>query len=782
VSNVPSHTRTRRTHRHGQASDGGARRSHQHSGYLPAIEGSAEVYEQISVDEAGQVTAGGLSPGAVTAAAFASTIAPVVLVHGLPTLPDPRYPIDTFAYDIDAVPKSMWKNVADVWTRAIGPADIQADSITAGQIAAGAISTSELAAQSVHIGHMMGSPSNLCPNPSFEQLGTIPINTDSGDVPGWIVPVGAQVSNAVAGHGGANSLKFTQANPVAQIIATTDFVPIVAGRRYVVSLWVRGSAGNAGNAKTSYRVRFFDAAFVQLSNAALASTTPGTSTVWTRSSAITAAADATAVYAKVVVFGDTGSAIGDISYVDDVELYPADYDVSHAGGDVSIDSTGITIRNGKLVLEDEFALTSMVASGFSGSWRDFLGSGLYNNAFKAGINGSLPLARGANLPYWTVARDNVGTGTPDFLNDGGATLTRAVDTNMPAGFRVRMAWSGINDNAYLISDPVAVVVGSNYYVRFTAGANRSAGTLGLTVYLRWLDEDLAQLSLQQSNTRLWTSTTAPDEYVFAGSIAGANRAPANARFVQVILQGWEDAHNASNSIDVGSVACGRGASTGEYDPEGIVGGAAGVFTGQGDPLGGSLVLSAAGNVSITGEISHQGLLVTGGTVFPGSPVADDLYYRTDRGEWFRYDGTRWRCAINHEYAVPAGLRAHLPLSATVASDSISAVPSLEGGSDIWLIGVDFRFQVASGGTALSGSHKWVATFKKGVDGSATETTIATVNVDSGSSGVWRAIDTAIGALMNSGTTHRVFTGTLTRTGTPGDLYYGWLVKYNHVAT
>lgn len=93
----------------------------------------------------GAIKSGQIGAGAVTGAKFAATIKPVLLVSGLPALPNAAYPVDTFVYDIAAVPKSLWKNVADVWTRIIGPADIQADSITAGQIASGAISTSELA-------------------------------------------------------------------------------------------------------------------------------------------------------------------------------------------------------------------------------------------------------------------------------------------------------------------------------------------------------------------------------------------------------------------------------------------------------------------------------------------------------------------------------------------------------------------------------------------------------------------------------------------------------------
>ncbi len=175
--------------------------------------------------------------------------------------------------------------------------------------------------------------------------------------------------------------------------------------------------------------------------------------------------------------------------------------------------------------------------------------------------------------------------------------------------------------------------------------------------------------------------------------------------------------------------------------------------------------------------------VGSGSSFPVSPSTNDRYYRTDLGETFFYDGTRWRCTINHETGIPNAQRATgLPMSATVAANGLAHVPDLAGGSDIWIIRARMTFQVASGGTALGASHKWVATITKGVDGATTEDSLTTFNVDSGSSAAWRTIDNTIGALMNNGTTHRVFIMAFTKTGTPGNLYAEGSVTWNHVAT
>lgn len=311
MSNVPSHSRTRRSHRHG-LSAGGSRRTHQHSGYLPALEGAEQVYEQISIDEAGQVTAGQISPGAIhDPAQFAAGIQPVLLVDGLPTLPDLGYPEDIIVFDISVTPRVLYKNEADVWVKLIGPDDIQANSITAGQIAAGAVSTSELA-------------------------------------------VGARLTGEVANEEGA---------------------------------------------------------------------TPG----------------------------------------------------------VFIDETGILIRDGKLTLEDEFGLTTMEASGFSGSWQDFAALGLYNGRFRAGVAGVIPNGRTVSLPYWTVSND-AGSPVADFQAGGGVEVTfAAVDTGKK-----------------FVSDRIPVLGATEYSYGIGWDRSSAVGTsVRHDVWIEWYDAAGASLGQSQ---------------------------------------------------------------------------------------------------------------------------------------------------------------------------------------------------------------------------------------------------------------------------------------------
>lgn len=336
----------------------------------------------------GTVGSGQLRDGAVTGAAFASTIRPVYLVTALPGLPNALYPVGQFVYKTNDVPPRLYKNVADVWVAAIGPSDIQADSITAGQIAAGAISTSELA-------------------------------------------VGARLTGEVANESGL---------------------------------------------------------------------TPG----------------------------------------------------------VFIDSTGILIRSGKLTLQDEFGTTAMSASGFAGTWSDFLALGLYNAAFGAGSTGNLALGRTAALPYWTLARDNDGA-TLTYDNVGGAIHNRAADATYPSGFRVRTTWTAITDNAYFISDRVPIIAGFNYPISVFAAINRAAGTVNIESEIRFFDKDANLIS----ESPLWVAVFSASQaagWIDLGTIEAVSiTTPGNARSVQIIVRCFESTtHSASNRVDLGAVAFGPG--------------------------------------------------------------------------------------------------------------------------------------------------------------------------------------------------------------------------------
>jgi hypothetical protein len=172
---------------------------------------------------------------------------------------------------------------------------------------------------------------------------------------------------------------------------------------------------------------------------------------------------------------------------------------------------------------------------------------------------------------------------------------------------------------------------------------------------------------------------------------------------------------------------------------------------------------AAGSLTATGAA---------GTSFPGSPATNDRYFRTDLGMEFYWDGTNWvSTQLNQLMLTPADVVT--PFSGTTGG--IRGIFPVWGGSDIWLVAAQSWFFV-NGGTALSGSHKWVGTLAKQPAG----TTIATQTIDSGASSAYRQTAlTAIGALLGANYQCDIL---WTKTGTPGTLFTQTTVSYRYVAT
>lgn len=177
-------------------------------------------------------------------------------------------------------------------------------------------------------------------------------------------------------------------------------------------------------------------------------------------------------------------------------------------------------------------------------------------------------------------------------------------------------------------------------------------------------------------------------------------------------------------------------------------------------------------VTYLATLADVGAGVPSGTAFPGGPASGDLFHRTNLNPaLWRYDGTRWRSESLYQFVIgPAD--AVIPYSANKTARAIAPIIT---GSDIWLVSHQTWFFV-SGGTALSGSHKWVGTLNSVSGG-----TIATVTIDSGASDTHRQSSvTAIGALMGSGAMQ--FGVDWVKTGTPGTLFTITAVAYQHVAT
>ena len=611
MANVPSHSRTRKSHRRTMAAGQvGGRSTHHLDGYEFPMTGVEEVYEQIGVDEAGQITGGMIAPGSINnVAQFAQTIRPVAVVDALPTLPDTRYPVGStvvltttgvlyrnFAdswtafvgtaaggissvavlptlpdalypiggvvyYTVDG---KLYRNVADVWSKAVDGGDISAntiltnsiaagqitaakiaagtitaneiatDTITAGQIAAGAIGASEIAAGAIRVGHFAEPvPGNLVANSGFEFQGAV---ADAAPT-SWAILTGtaANFDVVTTPHGGAYGLRLTGSSGTAQALRMLDFVPVEPSAAYRVGGYLRGTGANSGTAKGSILIEWYDSAQVIIGSAVAAvAQIVGTSATYI-GYVSTLNAPATARYAKVIVRNDSTSATNDLVYFDDVFGYRGDFDMTHAAGQVLIDSTGVTIQNGKLTLQDEFGSTSMVASGFSGSWADFIALGVYNAGFGAGVNGVVGLGRTVALPYWTVS--NL-TGTP--------TLTYVAATD-----KVEATFAAVPSEKRIVSDLAPVTAGHPVTFGAIYRFDRTAGTMTLTVGIEFTD-DPTGLGFFSSSVPDATAVISAGAGGFSTVLVGVGNA--DAKYARLIVDFEETVtHNAANKITLYAV-------------------------------------------------------------------------------------------------------------------------------------------------------------------------------------------------------------------------------------
>lgn len=218
---------------------------------------------------------------------------------------------------------------------------------------------------------------------------------------------------------------------------------------------------------------------------------------------------------------------------------PDGVSVENRTATVTIDDGGITIRDGALTLEDEFGETVMTASGFAGTWADFISDRLYNSRFAAGIDGVLADGRNAALPYWTVSR----TGSP--------VITAYSDADWPGGRYLRFEPSATTDSARISSDLIPVTAGLEYGVTVLNEVNRAAGSLVITGTIEWFDVALSNFAGSVS-----VSDTVSLTRGLYNSIPIVSRtAPAGAAFAQVKVTIQETgSHNASNRVDVGAVS------------------------------------------------------------------------------------------------------------------------------------------------------------------------------------------------------------------------------------
>jgi hypothetical protein len=175
-----------------------------------------------------------------------------------------------------------------------------------------------------------------------------------------------------------------------------------------------------------------------------------------------------------------------------------------------------------------------------------------------------------------------------------------------------------------------------------------------------------------------------------------------------------------------------------------------------------------------------GTLLDEGTSFPGGPTTGQKKYRTDLQMGFVYDGTRWICICPHyqSFSGPGDLDSTTAgageIAATTTQYQFAPVP-YTGALGILVEDSEVVFFVVGGGTALSGSHKWVGLIQRDTGG-----VLATINVDSGSSAVWRRDTQALDAVYDN--TFFMHSVGWTKTGTPGNLRALAAIRYRVIAT
>lgn len=169
----------------------------------------------------------------------------------------------------------------------------------------------------------------------------------------------------------------------------------------------------------------------------------------------------------------------------------------------------------------------------------------------------------------------------------------------------------------------------------------------------------------------------------------------------------------------------------------------------------------------TGVTGAGGGLASG-TAFPGSPTADDLFYRTDRNLIYFYDGTRW-LTIN-EYDM--GIGGINTAGALAATGTVSRYPVRQD-YGIFLV----RWAVVTFvATTNTGSAFWTPALERRTAANAS-TTIASFSTGTGPDTVdnWVNHDQTINAVLDSSARQlQVFS---TKTSTPGTLIVVGTVVY-----
>lgn len=161
-------------------------------------------------------------------------------------------------------------------------------------------------------------------------------------------------------------------------------------------------------------------------------------------------------------------------------------------------------------------------------------------------------------------------------------------------------------------------------------------------------------------------------------------------------------------------------------------------------------------------------MLPSGTTFPGSPVANDTYYRTDLGLLCYYDGTRWLTIQIFEAST-------FPPADLSVSSSFGRYPPHGTTYNLWIVDARITYTVPSN---HDGSNFWTIDFRK-FDNSIV-VSFATIVTDKATTTWNNPNATAVGALLD--TANKLTFIEATKTGTPGNLGLGTTWRYRLVVT
>jgi hypothetical protein len=235
-------------------------------------------------------------------------------------------------------------------------------------------------------------------------------------------------------------------------------------------------------------------------------------------------------------------ATNQVAYFEDVVLEAIPDSVRNATAEVVIDSSGITIQNGKLTFIDQYGATAMDGSGFGPSWQDLVNGGLYNGNFDRYSGSGMPagwITVAGTFPLTVVTGTGWGSGN---AIEYAPTTASTVDTTL------RSDLVAITGRAFLRL--------ATYWISVTG-----TGTINVQLSLRWYDRTKAFIS----ETVVAPFQAPPNSWYVEGQALGP---PSATRYVaaRIVFR----CVSGSATARLGAVTLYQATTTADLIPSGVI--------------------------------------------------------------------------------------------------------------------------------------------------------------------------------------------------------------------